>query len=274
METVAWEPVVDGYFLKAAPIQALKSKNFNPVPVLIGNNSGEYAGAKPSMADDTAAQYEQAVEGIYPSQPLTAQTLYSVYYNPEFYDCAETNQDSSYSCVSQAIGAFLTDFHFSTSTRNVARGLSLSGPAYRYVFTQPLFKGYQELFKLAGDSPNIVKAFHGEELIYVFQNVQNLVTFFNNGGTAEGISLPAGTTLDPLPSDMATQAAALRYWGNFAYTRNPNVGGVGQSAFANWPTYQVSTDPYLNLSEIPATGNNYHGVQCDLFNSYYNNQGQ
>lgn len=124
----------------------------------------------------------------------------------------------------------LSDAQFTSTTRRLAQCVSLNQnePVFRYFFTQ---KHSVALLQSMG-------SYHGMELFYVFN-------------TWEDATLGTGPLFSE--GDDSTQQNMVAYWTNFARNGTPNEANL-----VTWPTYDATTDCYL---EIKATPN---GSNCGL----------
>ena len=133
--------------------------------------------------------------------------------------------------------ALTSDAKFICTARWAARALAAGQdePVFRYYFTHPYANGTAGLMQLG--------AYHAAELPYVFGNL--------------GI---AGYV--PTAGEVALSAAIQGYWSRLAATGDPN----GEGAVA-WPTYDVATDPFLQLDDPVAAGEGVRTRQCDFWDS-------
>ncbi len=117
----------------------------------------------------------------------------------------------------------LTDVQFTSTTRRIAQCVSQNQnePVYRYFFTHK-----HTIPQLAAFG-----SYHGMELFYIFN-------------TWEDATLGTGPLFSA--QDDSVQTAMARYWSNFAASGNPN-----QATLPTWPTYQSSTDNYLEIKATP-----------------------
>jgi para-nitrobenzyl esterase len=135
---------------------------------------------------------------------------------------------SSYASPQAALVAVTTDVTWTCPIRYDARLASAHQPIYRYHFTWS-----------APGAAAAYGAFHGIELPFVFD------TF-----SAEGFT-PSG-------SDSMLSSAMEGYFSSLAATGNPNSG-----AAIEWPAYDASTDPYLQLDTPIAAGSGLETTLCN-----------
>lgn len=213
-----WQPSLDNYVFTNYVDQTFQSGNFNHVPLIIGSNADEMSLSAPPT--------------VYPAM-VTALINSSVplQYRPQaqtLYPAGTTNAAARTSYV-----GILTDAQFTATSRRTARCISQNQtePVWRYFFTHK------------HPAPSYVSAFgsyHGIELFYVFNNIENTTIHLANNASQNA-------------QDDSVQTAMLNYWINFANTGNPN-----DSLLDAWPQYQSSTDCYLEIKSMPI------GSQCGL----------
>ncbi len=125
----------------------------------------------------------------------------------------------AYGTLDLAFSALLTDHYFSCDAVRDAEAFSRHVPTYNYEFTEPSASNPDPLMPLG--------AFHGLELIYLFQS--NLVM-------PESMDALSGAQLK-LSEQM------IRYWGRFAATGQPN-----SFLPPYWPRFNARYPSSLNLS--------------------------
>lgn len=212
---LSWGPVMDGQLFTQFPLQALANGNYNKVPVMIGSNGDEMSTSAPPIV--TPAMVTALVNA---RVPLAYRSQVLALYPP-----GNNNTEARKSYVD-----ILSDGQFNASVRRVARCLSnnQTEPVWNYFFTH------------AHTLPQLAPfgAYHGIELLYVFNTFEN-----SQIGTG------------PLfkPADDSVQHNSRLYWTNFARTGNPNG-----SALVNWPEFVNGQDCYLELKATPI------GTQCKL----------
>ncbi len=129
---------------------------------------------------------------------------------------------------------FTTDAQFTCPARRFAKAVSAHGDAvWRYLFSH------------ASDTAagSFYGAVHGLELYYVFQTYVQ--------------SLPADDVSD---DDRFVAELMGNDWRRFAATGDPNGGS---DPF--WPSYDVSNDPYLEISADAGAGQDYRNIYCDFW---------
>jgi para-nitrobenzyl esterase len=138
--------------------------------------------------------------------------------------------------VTAASLALARDITFSWHMRQWARATVNAGsPAFLYFFTHAP----------PGPRVNELRAFHAAEIPYVFNVIPSSDP--REAGFRYGAS--DGTLADTMSS----------YWANFVKTGDPNGPGLPV-----WPTYQLATEPYLELADPIATGKRLLAVQLDV----------
>ncbi len=203
-----WKPTLDNYIFTDTPLNIIQSGDFNKVPLIIGSNADEMSLSSPPVV--TEAMVDALINLFIPLhlRPL-AQELYY-----------QGNAKMTYIQM-------LTDAQFTTPARRIARCISQNQeePVFRYFFTYP-------------GTPGNFGAYHGIELIYLFNNFEN--------------SSLGGTPLHTIQDD-SVQMNMLNYWVNFAYSGSPN-----DAEMENWPIYDSGDDCYLEIKPTP------DGSQCEL----------
>ena len=106
-------------------------------------------------------------------------------------------------------------------------------PVWRYYFTHTAPDDY------GGD----LGAFHGLELVYLFQVIERLL-----GGSLV------------TPDDEEVAAAMLGYWTRFATTGDPNGGDAPA-----WPEVDAETDAYLEIAAPPLASSDLRDEYCDFW---------
>lgn len=208
-----WTPVQDGITLKGDPDQLVQQGKFHRVPVLVGTThdegrlfvASEYHLA--NLAPVNEADVNAHIGRITSPDSALAARLRSTY----------TAQ--AYGTLDLAFSALLTDHYFACDAMRDAEAFSRHVPTYNYEFTEPSASNPDPLMPLG--------AFHGLELIYLFQNNQVM---------PESMDALSGAQLK-LSEQM------IRYWGRFAAMGHPN-------AFLPpyWPRFKARQPSSLNLN--------------------------
>lgn len=208
-----WTPVQDGITLKGDPDQLVQQGKFHRVPVLVGTThdegrlfvASEYHLA--NLAPVNEADVNAHIGRITSPDSTLAARLRSTY----------TAQ--AYGTLDLAFSALLTDHYFACDAMRDAEAFSRHVPTYNYEFTEPSASNPDPLMPLG--------AFHGLELIYLFQNNQVM---------PESMDALSGAQLK-LSEQM------IRYWGRFAAMGHPN-------AFLPpyWPRFKARQPSSLNLN--------------------------
>ncbi len=212
---LGWGPTIDNVLFNQFPNVTFQSGNFNKVPVMIGSNADEMSLNAPAVVTSAMVTalinakvppaYRQQVQALYPTGNTNAQAR-------------------------KAYVDILSDAQFTASVRRVARCISQnqSQPVYQYFFAH------------AHTIPQLATygAYHGIELFYVFNTLENS-------------NLGLGNLFKP--QDDSVQKNTRMYWTNFARNGNPNGTGL-----VNWQTFTAGPECYL---EIKATPDN---SQCAL----------
>lgn len=208
-----WTPVQDGITLKGDPDQLVQQGKFHRVPVIVGTThdegrlfvASEYHLA--NLAPVNEADVNAHIGRITSPDSTLAARLRSTY----------TAQ--AYGTLDLAFSALLTDHYFACDAMRDAEAFSRHVPTYNYEFTEPSASNPDPLMPLG--------AFHGLELIYLFQNNQVM---------PESMDALSGAQLK-LSEQM------IRYWGRFAAMGHPN-------AFLPpyWPRFKARQPSSLNLN--------------------------
>lgn len=203
-----FQPVLDGVIFTKLPTIAYESGDFNKMPLLIGSNEDEMSLSAPLVV--TPAMVTALVNS---RVPLSYRSKVLALYPP-----GSNNTQARESYV-----AILTDAQFTASVRRAARCISLNQqePVWRYFFTYS--------YTLPQLAP--YGAYHGAELFYVFNTLENS-------------SFAIGNLFKP--SDDSLQKVCRNYWTNFAKTGNPNATGL-----VNWVQYNAADDCNLELKATP-----------------------
>lgn len=225
-----WKAALDNYVFTDYPEQLFQSGNFNNVPLMIGSNSEEMSLSVPPVvtpgmvnaliASTIPLAYQSQAHAVYPS--------------------GSNNTEARKSYV-----GILSDAQFTATTRRTARCVSQNQnePVWRYFYTHK-----HTVPQLAGYG-----AYHGMELLYVFNNFEN--------------AMPLSANNSPL--DDSVQMVMLKYWVNFANTGDPNGGGM-----VNWPQYQSAPDCYLEIKPTPSGSQcGIRTAECDLWDDILNYNG-
>lgn len=223
--TQTFGPGIDGWILPQDPLLALEQGDFNHVALMIGSNSDETSiGAVPNTI--TRAM----VLALFAAVPEPMRSALLAIYDP---GSGVPLTDPSPEARDSFIRA-TTDGQFNCNARRALRRAvqapGQTAPLYRYYFSH----------RLAGTFGDAYGAYHGFELFYVFQTIED-------------------SSYQPIlnSDDAIVTQQVLGYWTRFAATGNPN----DPSAVA-WPAYS-SSDPYLNLSATPTAGSGLLTEACD-----------
>ena len=236
---VPTERVVEPRVLPEDPFAVLQ-RDGSPVPLLTGSNREETTvlGDDPTQALD-ADQYVAKIHAEFDFfGPQVADQVLSLY------------PVSDYEAPIWALVAVDSDFNVSCEVRNAA--LAALGPfrdreaddrrdkvpVWRYLFTH----------RLENDpSLNLLRAFHREELFFLFGHLDRL-----------------GNPYTPSADEIQLSETLMGYWTRFAATGDPN----GPGAF-HWPRYSKH-DEILQLDVTPARFRGYDNRQCDFLTPLIN----
>ena len=217
-----YQASVDGWVLPLAPIDAITAGKHNHVPFIIGANHDE-TGKALGMMDET--QYEASVLALAGGMQTLANKILAEY------------PSSAYASPRAADVALTSDLKFICPARAVARAAvkGQTEPVRRYFFTH-----------VSDNATALVKAFgafHGSELLYVFEHLG-----------AEGYT--------PSAAETALAAAIGGYWSRLAAAGDPD----GQGAVA-WPLYDATKDSFLQLDDTIVAGEGVRTEQCDFWDA-------
>nr|XP_034378508.1 pyrethroid hydrolase Ces2a-like isoform X2 [Arvicanthis niloticus] len=215
--------VVDGTFLPKYPQELLASKDFHPVPSIIGVNTDECGWGVPTIM------------GLYHIiETITRETLPAVLKStaakmmlpPECGDLLmeEYMGDTQDPETLQAqFREMLGDFMFVIPALQVAHFQRSHGPVYFYEF-QHLLSFVKHV------RPFYPKADHGDDVLFVFGSY-----FW-------------GMKFDLTEEEELLKQRMMKYWANFARNGNPNSEGL-----PHWPVLDQD-EQYLQLNTQPAVG--------------------
>jgi len=203
-----FQPVKDDVLFPYFPSQALATGNYTKVPVMIGSNADEMSLNAPAVV--TPAMVNSLVNS---RVPLAYRQQVLALYPPG------TNNTQA----RKAYVDILSDGQFTAPVRRAARCMSANQ-------TEPV---WNYLFSHAHTLPqlSVYGAYHGIELLYVFNTLEN--SLIGSGPFFK-------------PADDSVQKLSRTYWTNFAATANPN-----DTDLPNWVEFENGNDCYLNLRATP-----------------------
>ncbi|XP_071492971.1 acetylcholinesterase-like [Diadema antillarum] len=237
-------PVVDGYFLPAAPATLIGHPDFRGVPTLMGTNEDEGTlialRAFPSYVvrrvppPMSLTEFQELFPGyLYYSSPLLIPAV-------EHWYVDWTKADNQSSDHLDAFIRLNTDQVFACSTELMARALAnVSAPVYRYEMT------HDPSWSVFAGVPKWLGAGHAEELQYVFGWAFN--PSFNRivGQTDE---------------EKWMSVQFMTYWTNFIRTGDPNSPVSG--SYPSWPQFTVPELEYKKLSLTMENGRAMRMESC------------
>src|SRR5882672_47934 len=224
---------IDGTILTQSIGDALKSGQFNQVPVINGANREEwrwFAGQTELATSHvmTAADYPNSIAAFLGA--VNAPLIIAQY------------PLSAYSSPSEAFAAAVTAAFFDCPVRRVNRLLVKYVPTYGYEFADET---------APSSSPPVsfpYGAAHTYEIQYLFPLYHGAAGIVN--------------TLNPAQTRLSDQMVS--YWTTFAKTGNPNSEETPE-----WPRYDATLDQYLSLQlPIPVTTSAFAAEHdCDFWDS-------
>ena len=217
-------PVVDGVVLPELPQRALEGGRQHDVPLVVGANEDETATLLGPMSE---AAYNAAVATIF--QTRASEVL--AQYPPE-----------DFASPRWAWIALTSDAQFLCPARRIARAAdaSQSAPVHRYFFT----------LAPSGAAGPELGAFHGLELLYVFQGLDAVAE-------ATGYSIT--------DEDRAVQLETLRHWTRLAAGRDL----VDPSQAVPWPTLGGLEDRHLEFGPEIRAGAGVRSDYCDFWDDLF-----
>jgi para-nitrobenzyl esterase len=208
-------PNVDGKVLPQPINGALRSGEFNRVPVIEGTTHDEF---RLFAYTNIETVFGPLPSFFYPiAVPLLLSTL-GMNTDPSAV-LAQYPISAHSNSTLLGLSAIATDAIFACPARRTAQALSGYVPTYQYEFDDP---NAPQLFVPPASFP--YGAYHGSEVQYLF-------------------NVPNQQNAPPLNADQQSLAAAMvHYWTTFAGTGNPNGPGVPE-----WPAYTVATHIHQSL---------------------------
>lgn len=203
----AW-PHIDGYALKAMPIESIKNGEYNKVPVMVGSTLKETDITAFLMPILKCASRKSVVKRMRNTMGPLADEALKMYSFDDF-------RRPIYLALQ------LGDDGFGARAFSTADRISRSMDVYMYRYDWDDFHW--------GDR---IGAFHGVELPLVFGNYNNLP-----GGLGIGLLYNNEKVWE---SAKPISETSMSYWTNFAKTGNPNGGGLPE-----WPKYSTDTKQRL-----------------------------
>jgi len=224
-----WTPRVDGWVLDAVPIEAIRSGNFNRVPLMVGTNKDEFKlfliaapGARSLIPKSFISKELYSILGADTAAGIERLYPYKDYRKPL-----------------DAVGDALGDAALGCPCYQAAEGVSKYAPVYyyRFDFTKHRF-------------PHMIGAAHAVEIPFIFDTLDR--------GPANLIaSKKQRQNARPLVNDM------MGYWTNFAKTGNPN--DPASAGLTPWPKYDTVKRERMYL-DIPVKAQTTDNVEkCEFW---------
>ncbi len=222
--TTQFGPTVDGWVLPEDPEEAIEGGRFNHVAFVVGANSDEMRVHVPELGQLGYEALVRIVMAPWGQQAADrALELYPV-------------GPGGYATGTDAYAALVSDPQFVCPTRRFASAASngQTEPVYRFLFSHGL---HGLIFSPLG-------AFHGLELFFVFQRLEDMTYYF------------------PRADDLELQSRILELWTSFARDGVPATPG-GPS----WPIYNAENDPFMNLNSPLTTDEGLRTEKCDFWDT-------
>ncbi len=213
-------PIADGFLLADSPLAVIASGAHNQVPLIVGATTNESAAFSiPAITTETYEALVLATFTIIAPQVLAAYPA------------------SAYPSPRDALIALTSDSQFVCPARRTARAAAASQaqPVFLYSFNKAL------------ESPQYesLGAFHGLELFYLFQQLEQINSYA------------------PTVADLNLASSILNYWTALADSGNPNG-----SAEPLWPAYNEQSEAHLNLAAPISAGSDLSKSQCDFWDGF------
>jgi para-nitrobenzyl esterase len=210
-------PVVDGWILPDDINELYEKGRQQDLPLIVGTNAAEGTIFVANSPIKTVDQYRTAAKALYGKFADEVLRLFPV------------QEDSE---VKKALSELLGDLGFVAGARHFVKAMhAVRSQAYLYHFTK----------KPAGPLGETLGAYHGSEIIYVFNHPE------------KGFSPP-----DAGRRKLADLMSS--YWVHFAQTGDPNHAGAPV-----WPAYESEKDQHLELGDTIRVGQGLRKAAGDLF---------
>lgn len=221
--------VYGGRHFPVDPREAVRTGNFNRVPVVMGQTRDERTQSVFAARDYlgkpvTSAQYAAELQSRYGANAAKVAAQYPVggYWSPTI--ALSTSEGDELSC----------------QRRNLYRDFSRHTSVYAYEFDERDAPAFVSIWRLNANFP--FGATHVNELGYLFDYLRQ--------------ALPFSTEQGELSDQM------IRYWSNFVQNGDPNGPGV-----PSWPAYSPAQDNQMSLRAGATAIKTSFGAdhQCDFW---------
>jgi para-nitrobenzyl esterase len=215
------DPIIDGYTLVDHPVRSFFTGHFHRVPFMLGSNGNEgsalYWGSP--MAEipppvDTTEKYRKAIRKVFKGDAGKVLKLYPAANDDEMLSSSkELLGDSLFGAQAHGVARLISQYLMRIDNAE----WSLNGsPPFLYFFSR----------KPAGKAGEILGAFHGSEISYVF-----------------GTNMAGALSED----DMQMSDLIMDYWVQFAHTGDPN--GPDR---VHWERFNLQKNQYMELGRAAA----------------------
>ncbi len=216
----AFQPCIDGRFLKEAVYTTYVHGRQANVPLLIGSNTDEGAFLIPEKRP-SALEFESQLEKVFGVRKEQVASLYPV--------------DTPATLIRSELD-LAGDVPFNYPMWKWAVMHRKAGlPVYYYLFGRKVLATPVQQYKAIPRT--VIGAFHGDEVPYVFGTLESAP------GSLDGTS--RATRWENIDRELS--AATLGYWANFVKNGDPNGSGLPA-----WPRYEArAKNPLMRFNDRP-----------------------
>jgi para-nitrobenzyl esterase len=227
---IEYLPTVDGNILKTMPTEALRGGMSAGVTILVGSTSEEATNNIPTKFSSPVV-IDQLRLDLGEKTTNEALSRYATLY-------PNAREGWQYTPLDYQVMKIVTDYGGFCHQQATAKATERNGvnvrtaPAYRYEFNY-----------LTPIGDTIQSAFHGVELLYVFQTLGKIPVL-------------------PTPDSLKVERNMLEYWTSFAKTGVPSATGAARAI-----PYSSAEDNILLLNANSSNQSHYRSEICALFGS-------